>query len=193
MAVSKRVRYEVMRRDGHACRYCGAMAPDAKLTIDHVMPTALGGSDDPTNLATACAACNAGKSSAAPDQSTVAEVSDDAIRWAAAMREAAAQLRTERESREEEYAEFHRRWHAPTFASGGKTYYMNGAIPSDWIDKLETYRSIGMTLDDLYEGIDILDRLRWCPKEPFAYYLGIMNNKAAALQERARLLLDGEA
>ncbi len=34
MAVSKRIRFEVMRRDGNACRYCGGMAPDVKLTID---------------------------------------------------------------------------------------------------------------------------------------------------------------
>ena len=38
MAVSKRTRYEVLRRDNHACRYCGASAPDAKLTVDHVLP-----------------------------------------------------------------------------------------------------------------------------------------------------------
>lgn len=29
MAVSKRTRYEVLRRDNHACRYCGARAPEA--------------------------------------------------------------------------------------------------------------------------------------------------------------------
>lgn len=34
MAVSKRTRYEVLRRDNHACRYCGASAPEVKLTVD---------------------------------------------------------------------------------------------------------------------------------------------------------------
>ena len=29
MAVSKRLRYEILRRDNHTCRYCGASAPDA--------------------------------------------------------------------------------------------------------------------------------------------------------------------
>ena len=38
MAVTKRTRYEVLRRDGHACRYCGQMAPDVKLAVDHVVP-----------------------------------------------------------------------------------------------------------------------------------------------------------
>ena len=54
MAVSKRTRFEVLRRDNHTCRYCGQSAPDVKLTVDHVLPVALGGHDDPTNLVAAC-------------------------------------------------------------------------------------------------------------------------------------------
>lgn len=89
MAVSKRLRYEVLRRDNHACRYCGATAPDVKLTVDHVVPTALGGSDDPTNLVTACAPCNSGKSASTPDAPLVGDVAADALRWARAMARAA--------------------------------------------------------------------------------------------------------
>ena len=40
MAVSKRLRYEVLRRDNHTCRYCGAQAPDVKLTVDNMAPYA---------------------------------------------------------------------------------------------------------------------------------------------------------
>ena len=55
MAVSKRVRYEVLRRDNYACRYCGATAGSgAQLVVDHVMPVSLGGTDDPTNLVACC-------------------------------------------------------------------------------------------------------------------------------------------
>lgn len=192
MAVSKRTRYEVLRRDNHACRYCGAMAPEAKLTVDHVLPVALGGSDEPGNLVTACRDCNAGKASSAPDQRVVDEVAADAVRWSAAMKRAAEQLRAERETRVEEYAEFHRKWHAWTFESSGSTYYMHGRLPDNYIDKLETYRDIGMTMDDLLEGFRILESLRFVPKDSFAYYLGIMNNKAAETQARARQLLDEE-
>ncbi|MYR30536.1 MULTISPECIES: HNH endonuclease [unclassified Streptomyces] len=63
MAVSKRLRYEILRRDKHTCRYCGAHAPDVPLRVDHVLPVALGGSDHPSNLATSCDPCNNGKSS----------------------------------------------------------------------------------------------------------------------------------
>lgn len=92
MAVSKRLRYEVLRRDNHACRYCGAAAPDVKLNVDHVIPQALGGPDHPTNLVTACTDCNAGKTSSMPGAATVAEVDQDAVRQA---REAIEQHRRE--------------------------------------------------------------------------------------------------
>lgn len=50
MAVSKRLRYEILRRDNYACRYCGASAPDVPLRVDHVTPVALGGTDTADNL-----------------------------------------------------------------------------------------------------------------------------------------------
>ena len=57
MPVSKRLRYEILRRDNHACRYCGGTAPDVVITVDHVVPVALGGSDDAGNLVAACKDC----------------------------------------------------------------------------------------------------------------------------------------
>jgi hypothetical protein len=90
VSVSKRLRFEVFRRDGFACRYCGATASDTPLTIDHVVPIALGGTDDFANLATACKDCNAGKSSSSPDPQWVAEVAQEAARWAVAQKAVAA-------------------------------------------------------------------------------------------------------
>lgn len=82
MAVSKRLRYEILRRDNHACRYCGAAAPDVKLNVDHVIPTSLGGSDKPNNLVTSCADCNSGKTSSLPNAEPVADVDQEAFREA---------------------------------------------------------------------------------------------------------------
>jgi hypothetical protein len=86
MAVSKRLRYEILRRDNHACRYCGATAPGVKLHVDHVIPQALGGKDEPTNLVTACAPCNAGKTSSMPKAMPVGDVDQETFRQAAAMK-----------------------------------------------------------------------------------------------------------
>jgi len=54
-------RFEVFKRDGFTCRYCGHKTPDAILEIDHVIPSAAGGGDEIENLVTACYECNRGK------------------------------------------------------------------------------------------------------------------------------------
>lgn len=50
----------LIRRDGRACRYCGS---GENLTIDHIVPKADGGTNDPRNLQLLCAPCNATKGS----------------------------------------------------------------------------------------------------------------------------------
>lgn len=60
--LGKRVRFEVFKRDNFTCQYCGAEAPAAVLQVDHILPVAEGGTNDLTNLVTACVGCNAGKS-----------------------------------------------------------------------------------------------------------------------------------
>lgn len=85
MSVSSRLRYEVLRRDNYTCRYCGGTPPNVTLTVDHVTPVTLGGSDDPSNLVAACSACNSGKSATPVDAALVENVRDDALRWSTAM------------------------------------------------------------------------------------------------------------
>lgn len=89
MAVSKKLRFEVFRRDNFACRYCGRSAMDgAVLEADHVEPKSHGGSDAPTNLVTACEQCNSGKSDTLLGAPPVADVSQVAFRVACAARNA---------------------------------------------------------------------------------------------------------
>lgn len=61
-ALSKKTRFEVFKRDGFTCQYCGAHPPSAILHVDHINPVALGGGNDIDNLVTSCASCNFGKS-----------------------------------------------------------------------------------------------------------------------------------
>ncbi len=61
-AIPKGVRFEVFKRDGFSCVYCGATPPDVLLHIDHVVPVALNGGNGIDNLVTACQPCNLGKS-----------------------------------------------------------------------------------------------------------------------------------
>jgi hypothetical protein len=61
-ALSKKTRFDVFKRDGFICQYCGAHPPSAILEVDHIHPVADGGSNDIDNLVTACFDCNRGKS-----------------------------------------------------------------------------------------------------------------------------------
>lgn len=55
-------RLALFARDGFRCVYCGASVEDgAVLTVDHVVPDALGGTNVPSNLVTACLKCNSTK------------------------------------------------------------------------------------------------------------------------------------
>lgn len=62
MALSKRVRFEIFKRDGFTCQYCGQRPPEVVLEVDHIHPSSKGGSDDEINLITSCFDCNRGKS-----------------------------------------------------------------------------------------------------------------------------------
>ncbi len=59
--ISKKLRFEVFKRDNFTCQYCGRMAPDVVLEVDHINPVSNGGGDDILNLVTSCFDCNRGK------------------------------------------------------------------------------------------------------------------------------------
>ena len=70
-SLSKKIRFEVFKRDLFTCQYCGATPPNTVLEIDHIKPVASGGENQEDNLITACFDCNRGKGarelSEAPD------------------------------------------------------------------------------------------------------------------------------
>lgn len=60
-SLSKKTRFEVFKRDGFKCMYCGAHPPAVLLEADHIVAVAAGGTNGMDNLVTACEACNRGK------------------------------------------------------------------------------------------------------------------------------------
>lgn len=60
--ISKKIRFEVFKRDSFKCQYCGRQSPDVLLEIDHIQPISKKGKGDLLNLITACYDCNRGKS-----------------------------------------------------------------------------------------------------------------------------------
>ena len=61
-SMSKKLRFDVFKRDAFSCQYCGGHPPSSILEVDHIDPVANGGSNDMDNLITACFNCNRGKS-----------------------------------------------------------------------------------------------------------------------------------
>lgn len=60
-SLSKKIRFEVFKRDSFTCQYCGESAPNVILEVDHIQPVSAGGTNDILNLITSCFDCNRGK------------------------------------------------------------------------------------------------------------------------------------
>ncbi len=69
--LTKKIRFEIFKRDSFTCQYCGKKAPEVILHIDHIIPIAKGGTNDISNLITSCFECNSGKSDRELDDNSV--------------------------------------------------------------------------------------------------------------------------
>jgi hypothetical protein len=176
MSVSKRLRYEVMARDGFACRYCHR--DDVALEIDHVIPVALGGQDVPENLVAACMACNRGKASTNPDKPLVEGVADDSLRWADAMRRA-AELQREKHNAIDQYrADFAAAWQPRS-------------MPANWRSTIDRWFALGIEIETLYDCVDIAFRAQFVESR-WSYFCGAVWRRVTERQDMARELLAEE-
>jgi hypothetical protein len=185
MALSKRLRFEVMRRDKHTCRYCGASAPDVKLTVDHVVPRALGGGDEPANLVTACKDCNAGKTSSAPDQNVIDDASERALRWARAIQRAGDEAMEELEeklNREDFYAEVIGMW--------SRCYH--DRIPSDYRVSINQFLAAGLPEHIILDMAHIAATKPGVRQPGWSYFCGCCWTKIRQIQARAMEIVGGE-
>ncbi len=72
--LSRKVRFEVFKRDLFTCQYCGRKSPDVVLNVDHIEPVSKGGTNELLNLVTSCFDCNQGKKARRIGDSTELEV-----------------------------------------------------------------------------------------------------------------------
>ena len=183
VGLSRRLRFEVLRRDRHRCRYCGREAAATALHVGHVVPEALGGRSEPTNLATSCKDCNTGKSSIAADSPIIDDVAADAIRWAKAMAVALEETRETRKAIKTACA---------TFDSDWLRWTCNDVqIPKadDWVRSIETFLRAGLTVDDLHDMIPIA--MHRTSSDAWAYFCGIAWNTIRDAENRSMELLHG--
>lgn len=181
MAVSKRTRFEVLRRDDYTCRYC--RTKDSPLVVDHVVAVALGGPDSPENLVAACRDCNAGKSSTTVDAALVAQVDEDALRWARAIAAAAENVQEASDIRAQFVDYVFEDWTSrmPSFAE----------LPDDWDVSAWNFYKRGLPMCSIEEAITIAaaastvaQRARW------KYFCGICWAMLRDLENDARRLIE---
>lgn len=177
MAVSKRTRYEVMKRDNFTCRYC--RSTEEKLTVDHVIPVALGGTDDPGNLVAACADCNAGKGSTSPTDATIEGVKNSDAKWAEAIKRAAEVQAAANGVFSKYMCEFAEAW----------PQYRDKNLPRDFESSIRSIYEAGLPVEQMRHAVDVamsapnvVDRFR--------YFCGVCWRQVRELQEIAKSLLE---
>ncbi|MDF5758582.1 DciA family protein [Spongiactinospora sp. TRM90649] len=188
MSVSKILRYQILRRDNFACRFCGRTAPDVELQVDHVIPEALGGPTEPPNLVTACADCNSGKAATPPDAAIVADVEASALRWTEAMKAARDRLHADRQHRDGIRQAFLDAWDTRRPPLPTRRSF---ALPDSWPKTIDQLAAAGLAVDDITDAVAIAVHAEQV-NEVFRYFCGVAWRTARQLQETARTLLDSE-
>lgn len=195
MAVSKRLRYEILRRDSHTCRYCGASAPNVPLCVDHVTPVTLGGTDTPDNLVTSCEPCNSGKSSVPADAALVSDVADTALHWGAAIKQAAEELRAQEEPKRAYRNTFQQAWNEWTWEPNGKREPHE--LEDGWKSSIDNFREAGLPIEVWPDIIEKAMTNKTVKAENlFRYSCGIGWRMVRELQDRAKAITgqtDGSA
>lgn len=182
MAVSKRLRFEIFRRDNHTCRYCGRSAPEIKLVPDHIVPTALGGGDDPANLVTSCEDCNSGKSATPPDAPLVADVARDALRWAAAQQVVADRMVHDLEQRAALHRQFDDAWKAWGWVPR----------PDDWAQSVDAFVNAGLPIEVLVDAVNkAMVNKKVLTRDMFRYMCGIAWARVNKMREEVAAEVHG--
>ncbi len=90
--ISPKLRFEVFKKDKFTCQYCGRMAPEVILEVDHIKPVAEGGTNDIINLVTSCKECNSGKGKRELPEESVFRLQEDQIKELAERKEQLEQM-----------------------------------------------------------------------------------------------------
>lgn len=172
MAVSRRMRFEVLRRDNHTCQYCGGVAPDVPLHIDHVIPVALGGSDEPGNLVAACKDCNNGKSSVPADAPFVEKITAHAAAYALELTDAMTKIRANLAEQKSFIDKFDGMWNKYKLVATNEPL----PLPIDYRATLRKWHQMGVPLELIEMAIEIAagnEKLSGA-KSYFSYTCGVV-------------------
>lgn len=193
MSLSVRTRFEVFKRDRFTCAYCGNHPPDVLLEVDHIVPRSAGGSDEMSNLVTACWDCNRGKSDRLLDEgkpATRADVSEIAerVEQARAYAELTGALRQlEEEARWQVIAAWARAFRADVHEDeNGISYTFDHGFrfPSDASIRRILRR---LPLAEVLDAVDVTaSRFTWAYGATERYFYGVCWRKIDLREGRSR-------
>jgi len=142
------------------------------LTVDHIVPVALGGDNTAENLTTACRDCNSGKSSVPPNAETVVEVNELADRFRLAFRKVTEFDRDEREKRmttlDLMVCDFALEW-AQLARDTGRRY----ALPNEARGSLIRFYDSGLDESDFFQAAFYMFHMSPKKADPWKYFCGI--------------------
>lgn len=173
--LSKRVRFEVFKRDGFRCMYCGAHPPDVLLEADHITPVVDGGENTEDNLITACFNCNRGKG-AVPLSVVPMSLADKAAETV----EREAQLAGYRDAIQGRLDRIEKdAWRVAEVLMPGSTA-PDGGIRRDWFTSIKTFNA-RLDLHEVEEAADIaFSRKPESEYDRFKYFCGVCWSKIKA-------------
>jgi len=168
--ISKKLRFDIFKRDAFACQYCGRHPPDAVLEIDHISPVSKGGDNDQGNLVTACFDCNRGKAavhltvvpkSLAEQAIDVKEREDQLSGYRAVMQAHADRI-------EEDI------WLVAEAINPGS---MENGFRRDWLQSIKKFNEY-LPLHEVIDAAELaLARKPYSQSQRFRYFCGICWNK----------------
>ena len=182
MAVNRRLRFEVLKRDGFRCQYCGLESREgAGLVVDHVIPVALGGADDANNLVACCRECNSGKSSTKLPDATVERVTAAAVEHAEAISMDAARRKQDWEQRGGIVESFRKSWDAWTYpnAHGQERTY---TLPPNYRQTIVKLAARGLGPFDFEELVEVAMLSQ--ATDRFRYFAGRCWKRLDQIEER---------
>ncbi len=142
-SISKKLRFEVFKRDAFTCQYCGQKAPDVVLNCDHVKPVIDGGENDILNLITSCFGCNSGKGARSLSEQAVLSKQVDQL----------AELQARREQKEDTTHRVAEHWSATVEARASLT-----KSGRDKVRKLVKDYGLDLVLRAMPEALDTYGR-----------------------------------
>ena len=170
-AISKKLRFDVFKRDGLVCAYCGATPPTVLLQVDHIHPVAKGGTNEIDNLITSCQPCNIGKGAKTLDSipQSLAEKSKEIAEKEAQILGYQEIIRGKKARLEEE------------------SFEIADILQSEWIPNKKDFLSITNFIEKLgfFEVVEAAEiasaKFSYSLNRSFKYFCGICINKSKEL------------